>query len=107
MQGDSVLLAKSVLADKNAADIEIIDLRSRSSFTDYFLLATGLNKIHTKALSNHIESSLAQQDLLPFAKEGFLEGDWILLDYLDFVVHIFTPEARDYYQLERLWHSAD
>lgn len=105
MQTESVVMAKDALADKNAQDLQIIDLRPRSTFTDYFLLATGLSSTHTKALAAHLENHLAGCDLTPFTKEGFQEGKWILLDYLDFVVHIFTPEARDYYQLERLWRQ--
>ncbi|MDD4658040.1 MAG: ribosome silencing factor [Eubacteriales bacterium] len=100
----AVNLASKAAAEKKAADIRTIDISSSSSFTDYFILATGLNKIHTRAVADFVEETLAGQTLFPFSKEGYQEGEWILLDYLDFVVHIFTSEARDYYQLERLWH---
>ncbi|MDD2281863.1 MAG: ribosome silencing factor [Eubacteriales bacterium] len=101
----AVKLAGEAAEEKKAADIKILDISSRSSFTDYFILATGLNKIHTRAVADFVEETLAGQGILPFSKGGYQEGEWILLDYLDFVVHIFTPEARDYYQLERLWHQ--
>lgn len=99
----AVNLAAEAAAEKKAADIQTIDISASSSFTDYFVLATGLTKIHTRAVADYIEESLAEKDLVPFSKTGYLEGEWILLDYIDFIVHIFTPEARDYYQLERLW----
>lgn len=101
----AVNLASKAAEEKKASDIRTLDISSSSSFTDYFILATGLNKIHTRAVADFIEETLAGQALFPFSKEGYQEGEWILLDYLDFVVHIFTPEARDYYQLERLWHQ--
>lgn len=98
-------LAVKVAEERKASDVKTLDLRGRSSFTDYFLLATGLNRVHTKALADHLEKVLAAEACLPNSKEGYPEGEWILLDYLDFVIHIFTPEAREYYQLERLWHQ--
>jgi ribosome-associated protein len=99
----AVKLAAVAAGDKKASDIQTIDISASSSFTDYFVLATGLTKIHTRAVADFIEESLAEQDLVPLSRSGYQEGEWILLDYIDFIVHIFTPEARDYYQLERLW----
>lgn len=98
-------LAAQAVEEKKAAEVVKIDIRSRAAFTDFFLVATGLNRVHTRALADYVEQTLAAESVLPFSKEGYPEGDWILLDYLDFVIHIFTPEARDYYQLERLWHA--
>lgn len=100
---DSVKIAGSAAEDKKAQDVRILDIRSRSSFADFFVLATGLNKIHTRAVADYIEEVLAVQGIMPFSKQGYQQGDWILLDYIDFVVHVFIKEAREFYQLERLW----
>ena len=100
---DPVVLAIRAAEGKKAEDVVTLNIKSTSSFADYFLLATGLNKIHTRAIADHIEEELAQNAILPFSKQGHQEGEWILLDYLDFVVHIFVQEAREFYQLERLW----
>lgn len=100
---DPVNLASKAADAKKAEDIVVLNIQGVSSFADYFVLATGLNKIHTRAIADHIEEELAQHNFLPYSKQGYQEGEWILLDYLDFVVHIFIQEARDYYQLERLW----
>ena len=86
---------------QKAQDVLILDIRAASSFADFFVLATGLNKIHAQ-VADHIET-LATAGILPHSKQGYQEGDWVLLDYLDFVVHIFIEQAREYYQLERLW----
>jgi ribosome-associated protein len=102
---DAVALAGRAAEEKKAQDIRTINISSSSSFTDFFILATGLNKIHSRAVSDYVEEILARNGILAFSKEGYQDGEWILLDYLDFVVHVFTPEARDYYQLERLWQQ--
>lgn len=107
MQPLAVNLAAAAAEEKKAADIKIIDISASSAFTDYFVLATGLTKIHTRAIADFIEETLAENNFVPFSKSGYQEGEWILLDYLDFVVHVFTPEAREYYQLERLWEYRD
>lgn len=97
-----VELACSAAEDKKAENVIAINIQA-SSFADYFVLATGLNKIHTRAVAEHIEEELSKAGFFSYGKQGYQEGEWILLDYIDFVVHIFTPEIRDYYQLERLW----
>ena len=96
-------LAARAAEAKKAQDVLILDIRAASSFADFFVLATGLNKIHAQAVADHIEETLATAGILPYSKQGYQEGDWVLLDYLDFVVHIFIEQAREYYQLERLW----
>lgn len=102
---DPVSITIQAAEDKKAKDIKTINIKSRSSFADFFLIATGMNKVHTRAVSDNIEEALADHGIIPFSKQGYQQGDWILLDYLDFVVHIFIQEARDFYQLERLWHD--
>jgi ribosome-associated protein len=79
-------------------------MREVVSYTDWFVIATGRNTRQTKAIAEEISTLLKQEDgLMPTRAEGRREGDWILLDYLDVVVHVFTPEARAFYRLDRLW----
>jgi ribosome-associated protein len=90
-------------ADKKASDIVELDLRE-VGYTDYFVLCTGNTERHTKAIHDGIYEGLKHDHgLLPGRVEGLSEARWILLDYLDVVVHVFTPETRDYYRLEQLW----
>ena len=108
---DSAALAERIAAiasDKKAIDIRVIDLRGIVSYTDFFVIATGNTERQTKAIHDAIHDELKhdQNRLLPRRTEGASEARWILLDYLDVVVHIFTPEAREYYRLEQLWGEA-
>ena len=92
--------------DKKAEDVVVLDLRSSASFTEYFLLMTGMNSRQTAALADAIERDLKAQNLRPLGVEGASRGEWILMDYGWFLVHIFSPAARDYYALEKLWGDA-
>jgi ribosome-associated protein len=108
---DSAALAEriaSIAADKKAIDIRVIDLRGIVSYTDYFVICSGNTERQAKAIHDAIYEELKHGDqrLLPRRTEGDREARWILLDYLDCVVHIFTPDARDYYRLEQLWGEA-
>jgi ribosome-associated protein len=107
---DSAVLADriaEVAADKKAADIRVIDLREIVTYTDFFVICSGNTERQTKAIHDAVYESLKHEDgLLPRRTEGDREARWILLDYLDCVVHIFTPEAREYYRLEQLWGEA-
>ncbi len=107
---DAVALADRIAAiasDKKAQDIRVIDLRGIVSYTDFFVICSGGTERQTKAIHDAIHESLKHDDgLLPRRTEGARESRWILLDYLDCVVHIFTPEAREYYRLEQLWGEA-
>jgi ribosome-associated protein len=96
-----------VAADKKARDIRVIDLRGIVSYTDFFVICSGNTERQAKAIHDAVHESLKHGDgLLPRRTEGDREARWILLDYLDCVVHIFTPEAREYYRLEQLWGEA-
>ncbi|HEY1274269.1 MAG TPA: ribosome silencing factor [Thermoleophilaceae bacterium] len=111
LQRDSAALAEriaAIAADKKAIDIRVIDLRGIVSYTDFFVICSGNTERQTKAIHDAIYQELKQADdrLLPRRTEGDRESRWILLDYLDCVVHIFTPDARDYYRLEQLWGEA-
>ena len=97
----------SIANDRKARDIRVIDLRGIVSYTDFFVICSGNTERQTKAIHDAVHESLKHEDgLLPRRAEGAREARWILLDYLDCVVHIFTPEAREYYRLEQLWGEA-
>ena len=96
-----------IASDKKAGDIRILDLREIVSYTDYFVIASGNTERQAKAIHDAIHEALKKQHgLLPRQVEGDREARWILMDYLDCVVHIFTPAAREYYRLEQLWGEA-
>jgi ribosome-associated protein len=107
---DSAALADriaAIAADRKAIDIRVIDLRGIVAYTDFFVIASGNTERQTKAIHDAIRETLKNEDgLLPTRAEGDREARWILLDYLDAVAHIFTPEAREYYRLEQLWGEA-
>jgi ribosome-associated protein len=107
---DSAALARriaDIAADRKAIDVRVLDLREIVSYTDFFVICTGNTERQTKAIHDAIYQDLKDDGrLLPRRSEGEREARWILLDYLDCVVHIFTPEARDYYRLEQLWGEA-
>jgi ribosome-associated protein len=91
-------------ADKKASDIVVLDLREVAGYTDFFVICSGNTDRQTKAIHDGIQLGLKQQDgLLPRRVEGVGESRWILMDYLDVVVHIFTPDTRGFYRLESLW----
>jgi len=92
--------------DKKARDIKVLDLRKLSSVTDYFIICTGNSATQNKAIADNIEEKLAEAGVYLLRSEGYQLGSWILLDYGDAVVHIFKPEEREFYSLERLWGDA-
>jgi ribosome-associated protein len=99
-----VLRIARTLGDKLAEDVVILDMRGVVSFCDWFVIASGRNSRHTRSLADEVRSRLKAEDGTVAARvEGQREGDWILIDYIDVVVHIFTPESRSYYHLEQLW----
>ena len=94
-------------ADKLAADVVVIDLHDVIGYTDFFVICSGNTERQTKAIQDAIHLELKNEaGLLPRRAEGEREARWILLDYLDCVVHIFTPDARRYYRLDQLWGEA-
>ena len=107
---DSAALARriaDIAADRKAIDLRVLDLRGIVSYTDFFVICSGNTERQTKAIQDAIHLEIKNEEgLLPRRAEGEREARWILLDYLDCVVHIFTPEAREYYRLEQLWGEA-
>jgi ribosome-associated protein len=94
-------------ADKKAIDVAELDLRGVLGYTDYFVIASGGTDRQTKAIHDRIHENMKKEHgLLPRRVEGLGESRWILMDYLDVIVHVFTPDARDYYRLEQLWGEA-
>ncbi len=99
-------VAVDATRDKKALDIVVLDLRGIASFTDYFLICTGGSHRQLKTIADEIEEKLRETKRKPSHVEGYPRGDWILMDYVDFVVHVFTPASRSHYNLERLWGDA-
>jgi ribosome-associated protein len=103
---DLVERIAELASDKKAADITILDVHEIVGYTDYFLICSGNTERQTKAIHDAINEGLKADGVLPRRVEGQRQARWILMDYLDCVVHIFTPEARGYYRLEQLWGEA-
>ncbi len=99
-------LVTEALADRKAVDPVVLDLRGLSGATDYFVIVSGTSDTHVRGMAEHLMTSLAPSGIVPHHVEGLVQGRWVLLDYVDFVVHVFHPELRDFYQLERLWGDA-
>ena len=94
-------------ADKLAVDVLVLDLQGVIGYTDYFVIATGATDRQAKAVHDRIHENMKKEHgLLPRRVEGLAEARWILMDYLDVIVHVFTPDAREYYRLEQLWGEA-
>jgi ribosome-associated protein len=91
----------AALTDRKAVDPIVLDLHGLSEATDYFVIASGTSDAHVRGMAEHLMRSVA-----PHHVEGLPQGRWVLLDYVDVVVHIFHPEQREFYQLERLWADA-
>jgi ribosome-associated protein len=93
--------------DRKAADVVVLDLRPADGFTDYFVIMTGQNTRQIQAISDAVQETLGAKGVKPASVEGGDHAGWILLDYFDFIVHIFSPESRAFYALDRLWGSAN
>ena len=108
MEGPELVRAIAAYADdKKAQDIVELDLRGVVGYTDWFVVCSGTSERQVKAIHDGIHQGLKDEHrLLPRRVEGLGEARWILMDYLDVIVHVFTPEARDYYRLEQLWGEA-
>ena len=104
----SVAGAVNAALDKKAFDIVVLDLRKAGGFTDYFVICTGNNARQIRAIADAVEETLRKEfGERPTLAEGVEKSEWILLDYFNFVVHIFSPECRAFYGLERLWGTAE
>jgi ribosome-associated protein len=99
--------AAQVALDMRANDVILLDLRGVTDMTDFFLVASGTSDTHARAVGEHIMAELKKEGSPVHHVEGLEQGRWVLLDFVDFVVHIFHPTLRNFYQLERLWADAD
>jgi ribosome-associated protein len=93
--------------DKKATEIVVLDLRKAAGFTDYFVICSATNTRQIRAIADSVMAALADDGAKPAHVEGYDRSDWVLLDYFDFIVHVFGPETRLFYGLERLWGNAE
>ena len=101
------LVAASAASSVKGEDVKVLDMHELVSYTDFLVVCTGRNSRLTKRIAEEVGFKLKKESgILPFGSEGAGDGEWILLDYLDFMVHIFTPEAREFYRLDVLWKAA-
>lgn len=100
-------VATDAIYEKKGMDVELLDVGDLLTITDIFVIATGSSNIHVRSLAEGVEEALAEKaQRKPLRREGVEQAEWILLDYGDVVIHLFQPEQRDYYGLERLWRDA-
>ena len=92
--------------DKKATGLIVLDLRKAGAFTDFFVICTGANPRQVQAIADSVEDALKAQKQRPSLVEGYARAEWVLVDYFDFVVHVFSKHARDFYGLDRLWGNA-
>ena len=92
--------------DKKATGLIVLDLRKAGAFTDFFVICSGANPRQVQAIADSVEDALKVQKQRPSLVEGYARAEWILVDYFDFVVHVFSKHARDFYGLDRLWGNA-
>jgi ribosome-associated protein len=100
------LVAVRAAESKKATDIKVLDLTGVTSFADYFVISTGANSKQVQAISDEIGLQLKHAGELPNSMEGYNQAEWVLVDYGDLLIHVFSTKAREYYGLERLWRNA-
>ncbi len=100
------LIAARAAASKKALDVKVLDLRDITSFADFFVVCSGANPRQIQAVSEEIGLQLKERGEYPLSVEGYENADWILADYGDYLIHVFSEKARAYYDLERLWRHA-
>ena len=103
---ERILGALNAASEKKALDVVVLDLREIASFTDFFVLTTGANERQVQAICDEIYESLKKSGSTAARVEGYKTAEWILLDYGDFIVHVFEQKARQFYDLERLWRES-
>jgi ribosome-associated protein len=102
----AVAAAIEAARDKKATGMVVLDLKKVGAFTDYFVICSASNPRQVQAIADAVEEALKAQKQRPTLVEGYARAEWILLDYFDFVIHVFSKHARDFYGLDRLWGSA-
>ena len=99
--------AANVIQENRGVDVVVLNLKGVTDMTDFFVIASGTSDTHVRALGDHVMEELAKDGAKAHHVEGLTQGRWVLLDYVDFVVHVFHPTLRNFYQLERLWSDAE
>lgn len=102
-----VATAVRAALDKKALDLVVLDLRNTPAFTDFFVLCSGGSQRQVKAIADAVEGALREQKVRPAHTEGYDRAEWVLMDFFTFIVHVFTPQTRAFYALERLWGDAE
>lgn len=102
----AIQVAIEAAQDRKATGVVVLDLRKAGAFTDYFVMCSAANPRQVQAIADAVEQALKGQKQRPSLVEGYARAEWVLLDYFDFVVHVFSRQARDFYGLDRLWGSA-
>ncbi|HNR39516.1 MAG TPA: ribosome silencing factor [Acidobacteriota bacterium] len=100
---ETLAIIHEILDSKKAIDVRIIDISRISNFTNYFIICSGANEKHIQTLADELQKKLGEKGIETAHVEGYQNAEWVLLDYFDFIVHIFSIETREYYELERLW----
>ncbi len=103
---DGVKAAVAAIEDLRGREVRVLDLRGLSEATDYFIIASGTSDAHVRGIADSVVEKLHRKGARAHHVEGLPAGRWVLLDFVDFVVHLFHPETRSFYQLERLWSDA-
>ena len=106
LTGEVAKVVRAAL-DKKAIDVVVLDLRHTPAFTDFFVLCSGQNQRQVKAIVDAVEESLRAAKVRPAHIEGYDRAEWVLMDYFNFIVHVFSPQTREFYSLERLWGDAE
>ena len=106
LTGEVARAVKAAL-DKKASDVVVLDLRHTPAFTDFFILCSGHSQRQVKAIADGVEETLRAGKVRPAHVEGYDRAEWILMDFFTFIVHVFTPQTRTFYSLERLWGDAE
>jgi ribosome-associated protein len=106
LTGDVTRAVKAAL-DKKAFDVVVLDLRGTPAFTDFFVLCSGASPRQVKAIADAVEETLRAAKVRPAHVEGYDRAEWVLMDFFTFIVHVFTPQTREFYSLERLWGDAE
>ena len=102
----AISVAIEAAQDRKATGVVVLDLKKAGAFTDYFVICSASNPRQVQAIADAVEEALKAQRQRPSLVEGYARAEWILLDYFDFVIHVFSKHARDFYGLDRLWGSA-
>jgi ribosome-associated protein len=103
---EAINLVAAAVEDLKATDLLVLDLREVASFTDYLVICTGGSDRHVQAIVDAIRTKLRESGVTPLHTEGYEKATWVLVDFVDFLVNVFTEEARDFYQLDRVWRDA-